>query len=69
MKPWLEIDAQDLVGHFPSIDFLGAIDPDAAGRAGVEVDGGERRRSEVESAKIQSKSVVRVEWVKMDGTR
>ena len=41
MKPWLEIDAQDLVGNFPSIDFLGAIHPDASGRAGMEVDGGD----------------------------
>ena len=43
MKPGLEIDAQDLVGNFPSIDFLGAIHPDASSRAGIEVDGGDPR--------------------------
>ena len=41
MKPGLEINAQDLVGNFPSIDFLGAIHPNASGRAGMEVDGGD----------------------------
>ena len=41
MKPWLEIDAQDLVGNFPSIDFLGAIHPDASSRTGMEMDGGD----------------------------
>ena len=41
MKPWLEIDAQDLVGNFPSIDFLGPIHPDASSRARMEVDGGD----------------------------
>ena len=41
MKPWLEIDAQDLVGHFTIIDLLGALHANAAGRAGIEVDGGD----------------------------
>lgn len=43
MKPGLEIDAQDLVGNFPSIDFLGAIHPDASSRAGIDVDGRDPR--------------------------
>ena len=41
MKPWLEINAQDLVGNFPSIDFFGPIHPDASCLTGKKIDGGD----------------------------